>query len=281
MSVQSFKPQIYCLLAMLGMLSFQPQVLAQIIFQDSFNGPSMNPVWQTIMPSPGALSGGAASTNYLGAPAHSFQTISGSSTLRLSNTMNDHQRRGWSTSTIFNVDSFQLDLRFNTLVQSAATSIDAFVELWLIDPANLTRYNLTSPYGGNNSATKSLAAGGTIDNQYTSALHNYTNNTWYHLQFLGSQSTLLQARITDDNGNILFNKIYNHSLSAFPNGFQIGVSQALGTPGEFAPLDVAIDSVTLSAVPEPSSLLTGAAVIISAAFIVIKRRRARAELDAA
>jgi hypothetical protein len=183
--------------------------------------------------------------------------------------MNDHQRRGWTTSTAFNVDSFQLDLRFNTLVQTAGTSIDAFVELWLSDPANTTRYDLTSPYGGNLSSTKNLQAGSSIDNQYSTSPYNYANNTWYHLRFLGSQTNLLQARITDDSGNVLFNNVFNHSLSAYPNGFRIGLSQALGTPGGSAPVDVAIDYIRLTAVPEPPSLV----LLGGAAAVWVWRRR--------
>lgn len=260
------------LLTLTLVLSSGSMATAQVIFQDDFNGPSLNPVWQAAMPSPAyQASNTSATTNYLGAPAYSFQTVGGSSVIRLADTMTDHQRRGWSTSTIFTPNNFQLDLRFNTLVQSSSTSIDGFVELWLIDPSNSSRYDIVSPYGGNFDSNPTLVASSSIDQQFAQTSFHYANNTWFYLKFQGSETAAITAQITDDSGDVLFSHVFNHTLAAFPNGFEIGISQSLGTPGGSAPSDVAIDSVTLTTVPEPGSLALLGTVAASAGWRLRRR----------
>lgn len=245
---------IVCLVLMVSATT----VNGQVYFQDTFTGPSLGPAWQaTGLPNPGNVSGGLGGIAYIGAPAFGFQTLSGNSVIRLSNTLNNLQRRGWSTNTTFNVPSIRLEIRYNTLTQSSATSIDAFVELMLVDATNAQRFDIASPYGGNLSSSFSINAGSSIDSQYGSLFFPYANNTWYRMVIEGSQTSPLVATFLNDDGSNIWSRPFGHNLSAYPNGFRIGLSQAVGTPGAPAPVDVAVDFITMTAVPEPSSLVLG------------------------
>lgn len=220
---------------------------AQIVFQDMFSGPTLNPVWQAGLPTPAQVSGGGIfPINYIGTPNYSFQPVGGASAIRLTNTMSDQQRRGWSTSTAFTVPNFSLEMRFYTHTQSAAASIDAFVELWLIDAANSSRYELIAPYGGSFSTVRSVAIGSSIDNVFSGIPYPYANDGWYRVRY-DSSGNQLTATFTDDGGNPVLTRVFNHDISAFPNGFRIGIGQAIGNPSGTFPVDVSIDYVTLTA----------------------------------
>ncbi len=62
----------------------------------------------------------------------------------LNTTLNANQRRGWSSATIFNVQDFRYEARFNTLSQGSSVSTEGFLELWILDAAdtNLLRHGL-------------------------------------------------------------------------------------------------------------------------------------------
>jgi hypothetical protein len=100
----------------------------QTIFFDDFDGPTLNPIWQTNLPNI-LFPYTDGITTYIGAPNYSFQTLGTNSVLRLTNTIGPVQRVGWSSVTNFNLASFYYDARFNTLTQSPSNSIDGFVEI--------------------------------------------------------------------------------------------------------------------------------------------------------
>src|SRR5882672_2560216 len=61
----------------------------QVIFFDDFNGPTLDAQWQASLPNmhlAGPL-GGPQPATYLGAPTYSFQTLDGSSVLRMGATL--------------------------------------------------------------------------------------------------------------------------------------------------------------------------------------------------
>src|SRR5262245_20299397 len=73
-------------------------------FLDTFSGPTLNPRWQASLPTMNIAepeAGSTQSTTYRGAPNYAFQTLGSDSVLRLSNSISDHQRVGWSTTDTF------------------------------------------------------------------------------------------------------------------------------------------------------------------------------------
>jgi len=88
-------------------------------FFDDFNGPTLNPIWQTNLPNAycGSFAGDSAQiATYIGAPDYSFESLDSNSVLRMTDTMGPLQRRGWSSSTNFFSSGFRYEARFNSLV---------------------------------------------------------------------------------------------------------------------------------------------------------------------
>jgi hypothetical protein len=126
-----------------------PAIADNTLFFDDFNSPTLNSAWQAWLPNANLAApclGSPESASYVGAPNYTFQTLNGYSILNMNDSMSDLQRRGWSTSTIFNAPGFMYETRFNTLTQSSATSIDACLELWIFDAANPSLYDIVSPF---------------------------------------------------------------------------------------------------------------------------------------
>ena len=131
------------------------------LFFDDFSGPAINPTWQASLPNANIAFLDASAT-YLGAPNYSFQTLGGYSVLHLNNSLSDFQRVGWSSSSSFNPSAFTYEVRFNTLVQSTSTSIDDFIEVWILDPTNPNRYDMVSLFGAAYSTQPQFAVGSSL-----------------------------------------------------------------------------------------------------------------------
>ncbi len=214
------------------------------IFYDGFDGPALSAEWQATLPSP-ALNASSQAT-YVGAPQSGFATLGTNTVLRLTNTLTDLTRRGWSTASSFTGSNFVYDVRFNTLVQSAATSIDGFLEIWLINATNSSLYDIVSPFGGSYDASKTFWAGSSIDGSGGTTSFGYLDNTWYHLVLKGNGNQNIRASITDDNGVEKAGMDLNHPATAFGSGFRLGLSQSVGLPGSAYPVDVAVDYASLT-----------------------------------
>ncbi len=150
------------------------------LFFDDFNGPTLNPAWQASLPNANLaypIFGSPQSATYQGAPNYAFQTLGGSSVLHMTNNLSNFQRVGWGSSTTFNPSTFTYEMRFNTLNQSGSSSIDSFIELWILDPTNPNRYDMVSLFGASYSADLQFAVGSSIDNSFGSQAFNYQNNT--------------------------------------------------------------------------------------------------------
>src|SRR5436190_7281479 len=244
------------------------------LFFDDFNGPTLNPTFQASLPIAPAESGGVNLT-YLGAPNYSFGTVAGASVLRLTTTMDNRQRVGWNTSTIFKVSDFRLEARFNVLVQSPTTSIDSFIEAWLIDAANSARNVVTGPAGQNYGLTRQLRGGSSIDGQHLVQATKYFDNTWYRLVITGAANRNVRASLFADDGTTeLIGQTFGFNTTSFPSGFEIGLGQESGVPNGPYPVDVAIDylRLTTSVVPEPPA---GVLILFGVALcgpIVFRRR---------
>jgi len=233
-----------------------PALADNTLFFDDFNGPTLNPNWQASLPNANIpfTDAGPISATYLGAPSYGFQTLGGSSVLRMTDTMNNQQRVGWSSSAIYNPSAFTYDVRFNTLVQSAATSIDDFIEIWLLDPTNPNRYDMVTLFGNKYATHPTFSFGSSIDGVFGGQEYGYQNNTWYHLVIQDLPGQNIRLSLDDDLGNELIGQTLAHTEAAYGSGFEIALSQGMGLPLSPYPSDVAVDYAKLSVVPEPGSM---------------------------
>jgi len=265
-------------LALLAAAVWPAPAPAQVtLFFDDFNGAALNPAFQPSLPNGAPLGDGSDPCTYLGAPNYSFGTLGGASVIRLTNTLNDQQRVGWSTGTAFPATNFRYEVRFNTLVQSPATSIDSFIETWLLDAADQSRYDFTEPHGGSFSAGRQFRAGSSIDGLFHSQPFDYQDNTWYRLDIQGTAGQDLRASLYADDGTTeLIGYTLAHTAAAYPAGFRLGLAQSMGSPGSPYPTDVAIDwmRLTTTPVPEPSALLLAGLAACSGWGALRRRRRA-------
>jgi hypothetical protein len=218
-------------------------------FFDDFSGPGLGAIWQPSLPNAycGTFPFGSAMVaTYIGAPNFGFETMGSNSILRLTNTMNTLQRRGWSSTTNFIGTNFYYEVRFNTLKQSSSNSIDGFIEIWVLDATNSSRYDIVSPFGGSYASSPYFFSGSSIDGSYTQGSLTYSNFTWYRMVLQSPPGQNIRASILDDNGKELVGRTFNHSASTFKGGFKIALSQVIGYAGGTYPVDAAVDYVKLS-----------------------------------
>lgn len=241
----------------LALEALEPRALlagGEVLFFDDFNGPTLNSAFQASLPTVAPLGDGSGPCTYLGASEYSFASVDSASVLRMTNTLNNWQRRGWSTTTTFAVPDFRYEARFNVLVQSPTTSIDSFLETWIIDAANPELYAFTGPHGGALGVARQFRSGGSIDGRYVSTSHNYADNTWYRLVIDAKAGQNIRTSLYADDGTTeLISRTLSYSPSAFTNGFRIGLAQATGLPNGSYPLDVAIDWIEVTRNPADSA----------------------------
>jgi len=251
------------------LLTATPTLADTTLFFDDFNGPALNPAWQAALPN-AKIAYLNASATYLGAPNDGFQTLGGYSVLHLSNSLSDFQRVGWSSSTIFTPSAFTYEVRFNTLTQSISTSIDDFIEVWILDPTNPNRYDMVSLFGAAYSTQPQFAVGSSIDNTFGSQFFNYQNNTWYRLVVQDLPGQNIRVSLDNDSGTELTGQTLNHTEGAYGSGFELALSQGMGQPLGTYPEDVAVDYAKLTMVPEPTSMVF---VVAGSLLWVIARKR--------
>jgi subtilisin-like proprotein convertase family protein len=216
-------------------------------FFDDFNGPALNPIWQTGLPNTGNGAGPTPVETYIGPPNFSFTTVGTNTVIRLSNTLGAQQRVGWRSGTIFKGQTFQYEVRFNTLTQAARSAPGGFLELWIMDAANSNRYDIVSPFGGAPGSTNFLLAGSSLENAYNALPFDYQDNTWYRLVIAAVPNQGVRASILSDTGAELVGASFLHGAAAFPSGFRIGLAQFVSTAVLPTSLDVAIDWASLKA----------------------------------
>jgi uncharacterized protein (TIGR03437 family) len=220
---------------------------AQTLFFEDFNGPTLNPIFDEALPD-ASWRFGAGTAVYIGASAYSFQTLDGASVIRLQNILDNAQRKGWSTSAQFPSNySIRLEARLNTVVQSPTTGIDELLELWILDPTNLSRFDkvaLSAPQYGSG---RVFTAGSSITNVGLDTNFAFSDNTWYHLVITGSPTQDVRLSVYDDTGTLeLIGVSVGHTLSAYSSGFTIGLAQSMGLPNSPYPTDVALDWINLT-----------------------------------
>ncbi len=210
---------------------------------DEFSGPLSNN-WSTPLPTASTAAGPSPIMTYGGPPAYTFTTIGTNTVLRMANTLGSNQRVGWISTNIFRGQTFRYEVRFNTLTQGPGVSSGGFIEIWLLDPTNPTRFDLMSPFGGAPGPGNVVYMGSSFEGSYNSRPFNYQNNTWYRLVISAAPGQGIRMQVLSDAGLELAGVSFIHGMSDFPAGFQIGLSQFMGTLASgTAPVAVAVDSV--------------------------------------
>jgi hypothetical protein len=227
------------------------------LFFDDFDGPALNPNWVTNgLPTSLNPDSYPFDVFYVGSPQVAFQNIEGASSLRISTAQGALRRVGWTMVGVFTNSSFRYEIRFNTLVQSLATSIDGCIEIWLLDAANSNRCDVAGLFGSWYSTSPRFMTSSSIDQTYFVPDFAYQNNTWYRLILEGSTNANIRAALCSDDGKELMNQEFTHDLRAFPTGFKIGLSQGMGTPDNIYPQNIAIDYAAVSAFSGSQAVLS-------------------------
>lgn len=239
---------------------------AETVFYDDFLTSSSLSGWQAALP-PGYLAATNQVASYLGAPGFGFESLGTNSVMRLQNSLNNWQRVGWSGKAIIRSPDFRYEVRFNTLTQSASLSRDSFIEIWILDATNSSRYDLVSPHNRGLSPDRRFLAGSSIDGRVVDRTLNYTNDTYYRLVIDGSTNRNIRAAFLSDEGAVLASYTFGHTAAAFGSGFRIGLSQAMGAPGGPAPVDVALDyavvvSESVPPTPPPVQVLAADGTLV-------------------
>lgn len=223
---------------------------------DDFNGPHLNPIWQGSLPdAPWRFSAAPDVAVYEGGSGFSFQTVNGRTVIRLQNRLGDTQRRGWSSTRSFTTGApILFEARFNTLVQSASTGIDELLEIWLLDAGNSANYDIAALSAPGFGVGRVFTSWSSISNTGLDTDFAFSDNTWYRLVIRGSKTQNLRGSLYRDGDSAeLVGVDLGHTLSAYPDGFKVGISQSMGFPEVVEPTDVALDSVSLTTVPADDS----------------------------
>jgi hypothetical protein len=247
-------------------------VNAQTVFFDDFCCGTMNPVWQASLPEHYPYPPHIPAASYVGIPHHSFQTLGGASVLHMTDVLVPRTYRGWSTNTTFSLSDFRYEVRLNTLNQSPTTSIDGFVQIWIIDAMNPERWDNAYLFASSGVVPLFVTAS-SVDGGENILPFEYQDDTWYRLVLQGSSNQNIRASVLADDGTELISRTFAHNASAYNSGFRIALSQIMGIPSGPAPVDVAVDYVRLDriVIPEPATWLLMA--LASAGILCIAHGR--------
>lgn len=199
-----------------------------------------------------------ATATYVGPSRASLQRLDGASVLRLNDRIDNEQRKGWSTTEIFDVSrGLRLEARFNTMHQSPTTGIDELLEIWFIDASDLQRFDfvgLSTPNFGRDRIFTSMSSPNLdgLDTHF-----DFQSNTWYRMVLQASPHGNVRASILADDGHTrLISTDLGHTLADYESGVRLGFGQSMGQPGSPFPTDSALDYLRLTTVPipEPSSV---------------------------
>lgn len=176
-----------------------------------------------------------------GTPNYTFETLDGASVIRLKNKLGDLQIKAWEISKVFDIYSkpVRVEVRFNTVLQSYTTSIDGFIQIWMI--AN---------DGSGDYATGLFAGANGTDRNFQGVPFDFEDYTWYRLVITGTKEQNYRTSIFDDTlTSELVGVDMNRDPELFRSGMKIGLAQWMGTPERVAPVDVAIDWIKVTINP--------------------------------
>ncbi|MBN8495130.1 MAG: hypothetical protein J0M00_27260, partial [Burkholderiales bacterium] len=207
-------------------------------FEQQFDGPALDPFWQ-----PGNAN----------LPPYRFETLDGASVLRWQGALGPQfQILGLDSSANADLSGgFTYEVRFNTLLQSAATSFDEFLGILISDVDNRSRYASVVALADANGAGRQLRSGTSSISGgagYENRPFAFADNTWYRLKLSAAPGGVLRAAVLADDGSELVARDLGIGAEAFPKGalFSIYKYKSLGGT---VPSDVAIDWARLSTTP--------------------------------
>lgn len=216
-------------------------------FFDDFKGPSLNPIWQTNLPDAvsGSLGTGAGgNAAYIGAPNYTFALLDSNTVLNMHSVMGPFQRVGWSSSTVFLGTNFSYEARFNTGLLSPTTSMDGFLEIWIMNATNHDLYFMVSTYEGESDTY--VFFGTSVYGLYGANPYTFADNTWYRLVLQCLPGQFIHASLCDDDERELFGTdIAAADGSVFGAGYNIVIAQNIGTETN-VPASVAVDYVSVA-----------------------------------
>ena len=222
-----------------------------VLFTDDFSGPALKPIWQAYLPDAPEGGDGTFIETYVGGPNYNLSSLDGHPVLLLGNTLYPHTRTGWSSITNFTAPDFRYEVRFNTLGQGSI-SVDGFIEIWIMDATDSSRYDIAAPFGGNYGQSRCFFAGSSIDNVYNNLPFNFENNTYYRLVLESAPGQHVRGYVLSDSGTELIGWTFAHGASAFGSGFKIVLSQFMGSPAGPCDAVVAANYVKLTKTSGPT-----------------------------
>ncbi|MBY0467445.1 MAG: LEPR-XLL domain-containing protein, partial [Burkholderiaceae bacterium] len=221
-------------------------------FNQEFDGPALDPLW---------LVGPNGNPGLDNPVPYTFETLDGASVLRLKGNMPYTGRAaGFTQATNVVAQGLSYEVRFNTLVQSAATGVDELIGLNVVDVDDPGRYAYIDLFSDSNGGGRVIRTGsGGISGGAFSTQQGYafTDNTWYRIKFEAAADGNLRAVLLSDNGVELFSRDLGFTTDAFAKGARFGIFQN-NTTGGTTPRDVAIDWARLTTTPAaPQPLVLG------------------------
>lgn len=219
-----------------------------------------------------------AKASYVGPSRASLQRLDGASVLRLNDLIDNEQRKGWSTTDVFDVSrGLRLEARFNTMLQSPTTGIDELLEIWFIDAGELQRFDfvgLSTPGFGRDRIFTSMSSPNLegLDTHF-----DFQSNTWYRMVLQAPPHGNVRASILADDGHTrLISTDLGHTLQDYTEGVRLGFGQSMGQPGRPFPTDSALDylQLTTAPIPEPGpvALFLAGVVVLGARAAAASRR---------
>ena len=235
-------------------------------FDQDFNGPGLDPLWQT---------GGVPSTlTAVGAPTYGFETLDGASVIRLNSAIAGQYRGvGWTTATNAVGQGFSYEVRFNTLVQSAGTGFDELIGLSVTDVTDTGRWVATALSSNTNGGGRTMRVDsrGVGGSGFQTPAYNFADNTWYRLRLAAATDGTLKATLLSDAGAELMTLDLGVTADAFAGGARFGIYQANTTTGGTAAHDVAIDWARLTTTPAAPQPLTLGQLVTGSRSVTTQR----------
>ena len=210
---------------------------------------------------------------YIGSPqVLQSEIVDGESVLRMRSTLFNAQRRGIATFKTFNLSEGRVEVDFKIMPRVGVfpyNNIDAILELSFLNADTGTNFNIRV-FGGNFGETVNVQAAGNLDSiPYTSATGVWIYNESYRfvVEDIGDKtrasfrSALNQEIVVHD---------FNFDLADMGN-VSIGLSQSMGAPQITRFADVAVNEISIFAVPEPSTSFQWLLLIGTGAISVSRR----------